>query len=87
MANPKPIRISGHAREMMLRRGATEYEITNSVRTGEWQPAESGRLECRKDFPFGQLWNGAVYRTKQVRPIFVEEESEIVIVTVYVYYF
>jgi hypothetical protein len=72
---------------MMLRRGASEYEITNSIRTAEWQPAESGRLECKKDFPFGQSWNGKLYKTKQIRPIFVEEENEIVIVTVYVYYF
>ncbi|MCL0033512.1 hypothetical protein M1M99_01700 [Thermodesulfovibrionales bacterium] len=27
------------------------------------------------------------YKTKQVRPIFAEEENEIVVVTVYVYYF
>ena len=45
-----------------------------------------GRLECRKDLPFGREWNGRLYSTKQVRPIFVEEEREIVVVTVYVYY-
>jgi ABC-type glucose/galactose transport system permease subunit len=31
--------------------------------------------------------NGEVYATKQVRPIFVEEAGEIVVVTVYTYYF
>jgi hypothetical protein len=30
---------------------------------------------------------GKRYATKQVRPIFVEEEREIVVVTVYTYYF
>ena len=35
---------------------------------------------------FGKEWNGVFYRTKQVRPIFVEEPAEIVVVTVYVYY-
>lgn len=39
------------------------------------------------DFPLGSEWNGAFYETKQVRPIFVEEAVEIVVVTVYVYYF
>jgi hypothetical protein len=29
---------------------------------------------------------GAVYATKQIRPIFVDEPEEIVVVTVYVYY-
>ena len=87
MSRQKPIRISGHAREMMPRRGASESEIANSIRSCEWQPAESGRLECKKNFPFGQTWNGKVYGTKQVRPIFVNETDEIVVITVYVYFF
>jgi hypothetical protein len=32
-------------------------------------------------------WNGSWYATKQVRPILVEEDDRIVVVTVYVYYF
>ena len=49
--------------------------------------AEKGRWEGRKDFSFRAEWNGVFYETKQVRPIFVEEWMEIVVVTVYVYYF
>lgn len=51
------------------------------------QAAELGRLECRRDFPYGRDWNGKFYDTKQVCPIFVEEADEIVVVTVYSYYF
>jgi hypothetical protein len=40
-----------------------------------------------EDFPFGQDWNGKVYATKQVRPVFVDEPGEIVVITVYTYYF
>jgi hypothetical protein len=40
-----------------------------------------------KDFAYGQDWNGRFYTTKQVRPILVDEAHEIVVVTVYVYYF
>ena len=83
----KPIRLSGHARQQLWYRGVTEEEIDGAIRTEEWTPAELGRLECRKDFPFGREWNGKVYTMKQVRPIFVEEEREIVVVTVYTYYF
>jgi len=43
-------------------------------------------LECRREFPYGQDWNGRFYVAKQVRPIFVEEATEIVVVTVYVYF-
>ncbi len=51
-----------------------------------WEPAERGRRECRRNFPFHQEWHGIVYATKQIRPIFVDEPEEIVVVTVYVYY-
>jgi len=44
-------------------------------------------MECRKDFPYNQVWNGKRYATKQVRPGFVEEPEEIVVITVYTYYF
>ena len=83
----KPIRLSGHAHNQLARRGVSEDEVVEAVRTSPWQPAELGRLECRKDLPYGQEWNGKLYRTKQVRPIFVEEADEIVVVTVYSYYF
>ena len=31
--------------------------------------------------------NGVYYRTKRVRPVFVDEPSEIVVVSVYTYFF
>jgi hypothetical protein len=40
----------------------------------------------RKAFAFSREWNERVYATKEVRPIFVEEADEIVVVTVYTYY-
>jgi hypothetical protein len=65
----------------------TEEEIVETIRSEKWAHAELGRLECRRNFPFGKQWNRKVYATKQVRPIFVEEPTEIVVVTVYTYYF
>jgi hypothetical protein len=62
-------------------------EVEEAIRSGPWGPAELGRLECRKDFLFGRQWNGKTYATKQVRPVFVEETAEILVVTVYTYYF
>ena len=32
-------------------------------------------------------WNGKFYATKRVRPIFVDEPEEIVVITVYTYFF
>ena len=83
----KPIRLSAHARGYLRTRGFTAAEVEEAIRTSPWQPAELGRLECRKDFPYGRNWNGNVYTTKQVRPVFVDETAEIVVVTVYTYYF
>lgn len=83
----KPIRLSGHARQQLPYRGATEQEIKEAIRSAEWTSAELSRLECQMDFPMRETWQGKVYTTKQVRPIFVEEADEIVVVTVYTYYF
>jgi hypothetical protein len=83
----KPIRLSGHAPEQLAYRGVREEEIIEAIRTSPWQPAELGRLECHKDFSFGREWNRKFYATKRVRPIFVEEEDEIIVVTAYLYYF
>jgi hypothetical protein len=83
----KPIRLSGHARDQLVFRGGTVQEAIESVRMEPWQAAERGRLECRKEFMFNAVWNRRYYATKCVRPIFVEELDEIVVVTVYVHYF
>lgn len=83
----KPIRFSGHALDQIRFRGASEAEVIDAIRSSAWESAELGRMECRKNLPFQKEWNGILYETKQVRPIFVEEASEIVVVTVYVYYF
>ncbi len=83
----KSIRLSAHALGYTIRRGFTVAEVEETIRTSFWQSAELGRLQCRKNFPYNQDWNGTFYATKQVRPIFVEEANEIVVITVYTYFF
>jgi Domain of unknown function (DUF4258) len=83
----KSIRLSDHASRYLSKRGFTAAEVKETIRTAAWEPAELGRRECRRDFAYGKEWNGKVYATKQVRPVFVEEAAEIVVVTVYTYYF
>jgi len=87
MPPPKPVRLTGHAKSLLAFRGTSEHEVAEAIHTCGWQPAELGRMECRKDYPFNAEWNRHWYRTKQVRPIFVDESDEVVVVTVYVYYF
>jgi hypothetical protein len=83
----KPIRLSAHAAEQLDRRGTTREEVVETVVSSAWQPAELGRLECKKEYTYEAVWNKKYYRTKQVKPVFVEEENEIVVITVYTYYY
>ena len=83
----KHIKLSQHAKIRATFRGATEEEIIDAIKTSPWQPSELNKLECRKDFVFNSIWNKKFYKTKQIRPIFIEEEKEIMVITVYVYYF
>lgn len=87
MDTKKPIRLSEHAKEQAHYRGCDEKEILETIQTTSWKRAELGRLQCKKDFSFNKIWNDKEYKTKQIKPIFVEEKNEIIVVTVYVYYF
>jgi hypothetical protein len=79
--------LSGHAQQQLRSRGATMQEVVEAIVTETWQPAELGKLECRREFVYNAIWNRRHYKKKQVRPVFVDEPDEIVVVTVYVYYF
>ena len=81
----KPIRLSDHAQQQILFRGCSVGEVSEAIRTSPWERAELGRLQCRRNFLFEREWHGVWCATK-VRPIFVDEPEEIVVVTVYVYY-
>jgi hypothetical protein len=83
----KPVRLSAHARGYLARRGFTEAEVVDTIRTSPWRPARSGRHEAAKDLPYNSVWNGPFNAMKRVRPVFVEEPTEIVVVPVYTYFF
>ena len=80
----KPIRLSNHALRYAEKRGFSSEEVKEAIRGSPWTPAEygEGRMQCSKEYAFEQDWNGKRYKTKQVRPVFAEEETEIVVVTV-----
>jgi hypothetical protein len=83
----KSIRLSKHAKEQLFFRNSTEEEIVETIETSYWEFAELDRLECKKNFSYENDWNGKYYKTKQVRPIFVDEDEEIVVITIYTYFF
>lgn len=83
----KPIHLSRHAEEQAQERGATAVEVSEAVRKGAREPARHGREMCRYNFVFGRQWQGKHYAIKQVAPVIKEEANEIVVITVYTFYF
>ena len=69
-------------------RGAEEEEVRLTIRSGLWETARRGKLQCRHDFNFDRPSpiNGQSYKHKTVEAVFVEESEQIVVVTVKVYY-
>jgi hypothetical protein len=83
----KPIRLTKHAREQCAERGAMENEVIEAIRKGAREPAKHGREFCRFNFTFGKKWQGKFYAIKQVAPVIKDEANEIVVITVYTFYF
>jgi hypothetical protein len=46
-----------------------------------------GRVLCRHNVSFNREWSGTFYAVKQVAPVIREESDEIVVITVYTFYF
>ena len=48
----KRIRLTKHAQEQAVERGATEAEVKQAVQKGSREPAKHGRAMCRYNFAF-----------------------------------
>lgn len=83
----KPVRLTRHAREQSAERGASEAEVLQAIEQGSRERAKRSRQLCRLNFSFGQTWHGNSYAIKQVAPVIKEEATEIVVITVYTFYF
>ena len=83
----KPIRMTKHASEQAADRGATADEIREAIERGVREPAKRGRWLYRHNVQYGALWRGEHYAIKQVAPVVAEEDDELVVVTVYTFYF
>ena len=84
----KTIRLTNHALEQARERGASEAEIRHAITKGSREPAKNARELCRYNFPYDKHWQGRHYRIKQVaKPVIKEEANEIVVITVYTFYF
>jgi hypothetical protein len=83
----KPIRLSNHALIQCKERGVSIDEVIGTIRNGIPEPAKKNRFQCKQNFQYNDFWFDSFYPIKQVSPVFVDEEFEIVVVTVFSYYF
>ena len=80
------IRIDPHTLERARKRGASMYEIEDTLSTGISFSAKYGRLGRAKVYEFGEIWLGKYYEQKRVQVIYTVEDDTIITVTVYVFY-
>jgi hypothetical protein len=79
-------RLIEHAKERATERGATEDDIQTVLSTGSEVQVKKGRKGKEMVFEYGKEWLGKSYPQKKVRAIYVEENEEIVVITVKVFY-
>jgi len=83
----KAIRFTKHSLEQCSERGASQEEVEVAIRKGNREPAKKDREIFKYNFSYDDLWQGKHYSIKQVAPVIVEEDEEIIVITVYVFYF
>lgn len=83
----KPIRLSKHATEQCIERGTNETEIIQAIQTGTRKSAKKGRYRYELTFQYNSQWQEKFYALKRVAPIVVETDTELIVITVYTFYF
>jgi hypothetical protein len=61
--------------------------VEYAIRHGARERVKRGRWMCRHNFQYDAQWQGRHYAIKQVAPVIVEEQNEIIVVTVYTFFF
>jgi flagellar biosynthesis/type III secretory pathway protein FliH len=83
----KAIRLTKHAQQQCIERGTNEQEITEAIQNGTKQSAKQGREKYQIIIQTNSYWQGKYYSLKKVAPIVIENQQEIIVITVYTYYF
>ena len=83
----KEIKFTNHALLRLTKRGVTKEEVIEAIQSGQRESAKENKILCRLNLTYNEDWMGVTYPIKQVAPIIVEEENEIIVITVYTFYF
>ena len=80
------IKLIEHAKERVKQRGATSEEVKAVILNGEQIKAKRGRKAKEMIFEYKKKWLRKTYPQKKVQVIYVEEENQIIVITVKVFY-
>ncbi len=61
--------------------------VKEAIERGACEAAKRGRFMYRLNFEYRAEWQGRFYAIKQVAPVVAEAQNEVVVVTVYTFYF
>jgi hypothetical protein len=84
---PKEIVFTAHARQRIIERGTSEEDVAEAIRIGMKEPAQRGLYQYRLNLEFKREWAGQYYSVQQVAPVVAVEETGMIVITVYVFYF
>ncbi|MFH0865522.1 MAG: hypothetical protein V1904_04980 [Bacteroidota bacterium] len=77
---------SEHSLIQCEERGATKEEVIQAIKEGSKEQVKMKRWIYKMNFQFNNHWGNKFYAIKQVAPV-VKENHNIIVVTVYTFYF
>ncbi len=83
----KPIRLTKHAQEQCIERGTNQFEIIQAIQLGTKKIAKNDRFRYEAIFQYNEQWQGKFYALKRVAAIVAETNIELLVITVYTFYF
>ena len=81
------IRFTQHSILQCKERGTNEKEILDAIEKGESENVKNGRIMYRSNFQYNREWGGKFYKIKQVAPVVKKEDNELIVITIYTFYF
>lgn len=83
----KEIKFTKHALKQANDRGSKPEEITDTILTGKLKSVKYNRFSAVKVFEYDEIWEGSLYKRKEVNVIFTEEDDRLIVITAIMRYF
>jgi len=80
------LKLIDHAKERAIQRGTTKEEIIQVITEGKEIKAKKDRKAKEKVFTYDREWLGNFYPHKKVVVIYKDENGDVIVITVKVFY-